>query len=293
MNRRETLRMLGLATLSAGALPVILRSGDPAVLDARKASGILGTIAVDRSLQALVGQSYGKLVGAVGLHFRDTPYIAGTLEGDREVCRVVLSGVDCVTFFESTIAIANLLETGSELSLAVLADVVTKTRYRNGVVDGYTSRLHYFVDWVADNAMRGRVIDVTSELDGATKDKRTIDFMSTHRSAYAALKTDDAALGRIREIETTLNGQERWYLPKSKISESAPGIETGDIIGITTSIQGLDVSHTGLAYRDDNDVVRLLHASTSKKKVVLDASIASYISGNRKQTGIIVARPLP
>ena len=48
-------------------------------------------------------------------------------------------------------------------------------RYRNGVLDGYPSRLHYFTDWIRNNEQKGLVRDITSEL-GGTEHKKVYQF---------------------------------------------------------------------------------------------------------------------
>ena len=50
----------------------------------------------------------GDLMGKIALEFEGTPYKEGTLEltPDREICSVNLNGLDCVTFFESTLDLA-------------------------------------------------------------------------------------------------------------------------------------------------------------------------------------------
>ena len=236
---------------------------------------------------------YAATIGSVGMALRGIPYTAGTLEGDREVCRVSLEGLDCVTFFESSLAISRILHRNTgELNGSRLIEEITAMRYREGVVDGYTSRLHYFVDWVAENQRSGIVEDITATLPHAEVDGRTIDFMSTHRSAYPALKSDDDNLEVIAGIEKELNRHQRHWVPKRYVGKAAEELRTGDIVGITTTIKGLDVSHTGLCFRDDEGRLRLLHASLTKKKVLLDIDLDTYLATNKKQTGIIVARPV-
>lgn len=253
---------------------------------------LLATIAERAEAENWREKEFGEIVGAVGMSLQGLPYTAGTLEGDREVCRVSLQGLDCVTFFETSVGIARLVVQREELTAGNLVDEITTMRYRNGTVDGYTSRLHYFVDWVAENRRNGIVSDITGTLSGAVKDSRTIDFMSTHVDAYSQLKSSPENQKRIREIETEINGRERYYLPKRYIGETEKNLQTGDIVGITTSIAGLDVSHTGLCYRDSEGRLRLLHASSTKKKVLLDTDLDAYLAMNAKQTGIIVVRPL-
>ncbi len=237
--------------------------------------------------------SFGTTIGEVGMALRGLPYSAGTLEGEREVCRVSLKGLDCVTFFESTLGIARIVWSEEELTSDVLVDEVRRMRYRDGVVEGYTSRLHYYVDWVAENEAHGTVTDITKSLPGAEVLEKTINFMTEHSTAYPALKGNRKNIADIRRVEEEINGRDRYWVPKKYIGETEKNLQTGDILGITTTIAGLDVSHTGICYRDDQENLRLLHASLTKKKVVLDTDLNSYLTGNSKQTGIIVARPVP
>lgn len=48
-------------------------------------------------------QSY---VAEMGRQFLDTPYKGGTLEGENEMLRINLDGMDCTTFIENVMALA-------------------------------------------------------------------------------------------------------------------------------------------------------------------------------------------
>ena len=43
------------------------------------------------------------------------------------------------------------------------ADNLQKIRYRDGVIDGYTSRLHYTSDWIENGVRQGFLEDVTAQ----------------------------------------------------------------------------------------------------------------------------------
>jgi hypothetical protein len=122
-------------------------------------------------------------------------------------------------------------------------------------------------------------------------DRRVLDFMSTHRPSYRQLASDAVARAIVR-TESDLSAAERWYLPKAKIGASLPSLRTGDVIGITTSMEGLDCSHTGLAV-DDAGVLKFLHAPLAGGVVQFSrGSLDEYLAGHDRQTGIIVARPV-
>jgi N-acetylmuramoyl-L-alanine amidase-like protein len=232
---------------------------------------------------------FGDIVGMVGYEFLGTPYKAGTLEGDSEICRVLLGGVDCVTFFETSLAIATMIMK-KKYSPENLILRVTHTRYRGGIQDKYLSRLHYTSDWIYDNIQKGIVYDVTEEMVGVPF-KPEVNFMSTHSQYYKPLKENPDLVGKIKEIETDINSREYYYIPKDKVAMIESLLLTGDIVAICTDINGLDYGHLGLIYTDKDDTARLLHASSEQKKVVLDDTISNYLARNKKQTGITILRP--
>lgn len=235
----------------------------------------------------------GDLVGTIGMELRGTPYVGSTLElyDDHEICSVNLLGLDCVTFFESALGFARMLKLGGSTPEEMLQQV-TFTRYRDGSLTDYTSRLHYTTDWFHDNERKGVVQLVTQELPGAERFTRTVNFMSTHPDSYRQLKANPGFVPIIAGIEREINAREMYFVPKEKVRAAEPKLQTGDIIGITTTIKGIDCSHTGMCYRDTNDTLRYLHASSTKKEVTLDDELSVYLASVTKHTGIMVARPL-
>ncbi|KXK54856.1 MAG: DUF1460 domain-containing protein [Chlorobi bacterium] len=239
-------------------------------------------------------QSIPEIMGRVGMELRGTPYVGSTLElyDDREVCSINLMGLDCVTLFENALAFARLLKSGKELLPEKMMEVVTFTRYRGGNITDYTSRLHYTTDWFHDNQVKKVVIDITKGLPGAERFTQVVNFMSTHPNSYRQLKANPALVPVIAGIEAQINAREMYYVPKEKVAAAEPELKTGDIVGITTTIKGIDCSHTGLCYRDEFGKLRLLHASLTKKEVTLDDELHTYLASVSKHTGIMVVRPL-
>jgi hypothetical protein len=95
----------------------------------------------------------------------DTPYIAATLEGEPEVCRAVLTGLDCVTLFESSLCFARILKKGKTTFNDFLNEI-TYTRYRDGKLTDYVSRLHYTTEWIENNVKKQVVKNVTADVGG-------------------------------------------------------------------------------------------------------------------------------
>ena len=294
--RRAFLTLVSRALLGAGALAITCPDrvpggeGDAAVVTGRETFDRLVTQAREHRW---ADRPIGERTGAIGMALRHTPYVDGTLElyEDREICSINLRGLDCVTFFESALAFARMLGRGGRTPEALLAEV-TFTRYRRGQLTDYASRLHYMSDWFVDNEDKRVVRLITRELPGAARFTKRVSFMSAHPEAYRQLKANPALVRKIARVEADINAREMHYLPKEKIAGARPLLMTGDIVGITTTIDGLDCAHAGLCYREGDSALRLLHASTTRKAVTLDEDLATYLAGVSTHTGIMVARPL-
>lgn len=220
--------------------------------------------------------------------FLEKPYVAGTLDkNDTEKLVINLREFDCVTFVETVIALANTTASGN-LSFDNFASQLQQIRYRNGVIDGYDSRLHYTSDWAYNNVEKNILSAMSQQLGGVLQTK-TIDFMTSHPSAYNALKTDDSMLKKIKNTENEINKRKGfYYLPKDKITAKATEIPHMAMIAFTTSIKGLDTTHTGFAYKK-NGKLTFIHASSAKNKVVIDEkTLNDYCQAQKSCTGIMV-----
>jgi len=246
------------------------------------------------------GLSLGRRAARVGELAAGTPYEAFTLEAylraggnpaGTEPLTLSLTRFDCVTLVESCLAVARVAADNGAPSWESFAREVERMRYRGGERRGYTSRLHYFSEWITDGEKRGLVHDLGAEL-GGIEDTRPLRFMTEHRSSYPALANDDV-FRAIGEMERGLDKHSRHVVPAGRISEVADRIETGDVLAFATSIDGLDVSHAAFAYRDSAGVLRVLHAPLSGGAVeVTRATLPEYVTAIRRATGILVARPL-
>jgi nitroimidazol reductase NimA-like FMN-containing flavoprotein (pyridoxamine 5'-phosphate oxidase superfamily) len=233
----------------------------------------------------------GSLVSKVGLELLEAPYVGGTLDGTgREVCTVDMLRLDCVTLFEVSLNMARIMQLGKD-SLEDLIEAVTYTRYRDGILSDYTSRLHYTSEWIDNNIKKGVVVDVTSQLGGIPFVLQ-LGFMSQNPKYYPALVAEPRYVEVMRSIEQRVNTTSRTIIPRQSIANIESQLQDGDIIAIATSKKGLDYSHTGMIVRD-GDRARFLHASSTKKKVILDGPISEYVGRLESNLGITVLRPLP
>lgn len=232
----------------------------------------------------------GEAVAAFGQHFLGAPYVGHTLEtsGDEHLV-INLQEFDCMTFVENMLALARCVKSG-ERGFDAFQKQLTAIRYRSGVIDGYPSRLHYFSDWVKDNVQKGIVEDLTRKLGGRSY-RKAVNFMTTHTESYRQLERKDF-VQRIAKRENVLSRERHYCIPPNRIARIQDRLQNGDLIGTTTSMKGMDVSHTGMVLRQDT-VVRFMHAPLSGKKVLVsEGSLAEYVTGIPSHTGIVVLRPL-
>ncbi len=224
-------------------------------------------------------------------YFLNKPYVASTLEVNKEEQLVVnLRELDCTTLIENCLALTRtsfLPNPDYELFCRELKRV----RYRDGVIDGYSSRLHYISDWTVDNMRKGILEDVTYAL-GGKKLPVQVSYMSTHPDSYPSLKDNPEQIAAIRKVEETINSRNvYYYIPKREIREKQSRIKNGDIICFTTSIKGLDVSHLGIAYWQKGELT-FIHASSKAKKVIVNPeSLFDFCMIQPSTTGIMVVRP--
>mgnify|MGYP003694133865 CR=1 FL=1 len=83
-----------------------------------------------------------------------------------------------------------------------------------------------------------------------------------------------------------------YYLPKEKVAAAQRLLMTGDIVGVTTSIEGLDCAHSGVCYRTRPASRGSCTRRPRGNAVVLDEDLATYVASVRTHSGIMVARPL-
>lgn len=219
-----------------------------------------------------------------------TPYVGGTLDSQNpdEDLIVHLDKLDCTTFVE-TVAALVLCDKQQSFSYAFYKQNLTRIRYRGGRREGYLSRLHYFSDWIADNERKGIVREYTCEISPYTWPV-SLHFMSSHPEAYPALKASPALVERLKKLESSWHSFAMPYIPKAWLDRDfcKLPIRNGSILALTTSVDGLDVSHVGFACWKGGKL-HLIHASSQKGKVILDTlSLYDYQKNKKTHTGVRV-----
>ena len=229
------------------------------------------------------------LIVSVGVHFQETSYVAHTLEVDREQLVINVREMDCTTFAEYCLAMAGAIQ-NTHPTFEQFAAELQKIRYRDGVIEGYPSRLHYFCDWIHNNEQKGLIKDMSKKIANTPLSKQ-ISFMSNHPDSYRQLKENTSLVEVIARQEQEISKREMYYVPESMVSEVENQLMEGDIVGITTGVEGLAISHVGILVKRSGRI-HLLHASSAAKKVaVSEKTLEDYLVNSKSATGIMVARP--
>ena len=235
-------------------------------------------------------------------HFLGVPYVAHTLEVNVDASqpaakdeRLVVNTrqLDCTTLVETVVALRLCAQQGKRTWNDYIA-MLRQLRYREGKLDGYASRLHYFSDWINDKSAMQLVLDIQRPNPPFTAVQQiAVSYMSEHPQAYRALKAHPELVPLIRRQEQALTGQTARYIPKSEVKNTTlmrQTVKDGDIIAITCNKTGLDIAHLGFAVWH-SDGLHLLNASQIRRKVVEEPmSLRYYLSKHPTFIGIRIVR---
>ena len=216
--------------------------------------------------------------------------MAHTLEGDEEMLTINIDELDCTTFVETLYALARTT-LNKRYSWRDYAHNLENVRYRGGEMKGYASRLHYISDWIIDNNHRGNLREATHDMSGVKYNVKSRNFMSKHRDLYPAL-ADDATYQSIRNVERGYTNHRFPFLTMewTNMKKLLKDIQEGDIIGIVTKIEGLDIQHMGVVVMV-NDEPYLLDASSAGKKVQIEKeNLIEYMRHIKNAIGVRVYR---
>ena len=226
--------------------------------------------------------------------FLGRPYVAYTLEVlDEERLVVNTRQLDCTTLVENVTALT-LCVYRNLYSYRDYLNALVAMRYRHGIIDRYTSRIHYFTDWILENTEAGIVAEIQSPNPPFTAVQTVkVNYMSEHSQSYKALRAHPEYVLEISQMEQRLNCRQFRFIPKSEVKDTPEmrgAIHDGDIIAITCNKPGLDIAHLGFAVWQ-RDGLHLLNASQLHKKVVEEPmTLYEYLQKHPSHTGIRIIR---
>jgi len=234
-------------------------------------------------------ESMSEIIAVLAQKFLGAKYQANLLDKSTDEKLVItLDSFDCIIYVETVLALARQISL-NDYKFSTFADNLVNERYLNGEINGYCSRLHYFSDWLEDNQRRRIIDNITGNLGGIPLTK-TLNFMTSNRDKYPQL-SDDNNYQCILTREKQVNQLPKFYIPTQNIKKVYNKIQAGDIIAIATAIPGLDVTHTGLAIRNADGSIGIIHASPGGE-VVIAKDLKTYAAKIDQAIGIMVARPL-
>lgn len=244
-------------------------------------------VTVNNLTNDLRSADLGRRMLEIGQKLIGLPYLTGSLEAPKESLTCRLDGFDCYTFVETVLALARISTTEDASKDAFLAEM-QRLRYRNGLINGYASRIHYFFEWAKRAEENGILQDLTPIL--GTRHPKTINFMSTHRQYYPAFKTDNTILAAIKVMETEVDKYPFYEIKKTDFHKIKSAIKNGDILAFTSTINGLDVNHEGLALWINGELF-FMHASSELKEVAIsNEPLSVYLDRIKKHGGLMVLR---
>ncbi len=217
------------------------------------------------------------------------PYVAFTLENDSvEQLAINLRGLDCTTFVENVVTLARVIKSDTA-TFDNYKKYLTQIRYRNGEINKYPSRLHYFTDWLLDNQKKG-VIEIISNKYGNEDFDPSVSFMSKNADKYKKLRQHPEFVNVIAKSEKRISAAKLKFFTPEGLKNNTDKIQNGDIIAFATTKAGLDISHVAIACFKGKEL-HFYHASSTKKKVVLsENSMVDYLNKIKSNNGVLVAR---
>lgn len=245
-------------------------------------------LAVKKDLSA---KPINEVIAEIGKSFLGIDYEAFAIERDGEEQLVIhLSGLDCTTFLENCLVLSRCIKK-SKTSFDDYMNEFTFVRYRDGKIERYPSRLHYFSDWIFNNTAKGLVKDISKEIGGEPIHFK-VGFMTKNPDKYKHLREQPEFIPVIKKQEEEINSRTYYYIPNNKVAQYENKIQNGDLIAITTNLEGLDIGHVGIAVKMDNGRIHFMHAPLVGAKVqITEVPLPDYLARVKKHTGIIVLRP--
>ncbi|MVM41890.1 DUF1460 domain-containing protein [Spirosoma sp. HMF3257] len=248
------------------------------------------------SLTVVGGKTATETTINIGKQFIGKPYVPHTLDvNPTEQLVVNVLEFDCTTYLETVLALSLTWQDVTDKQNQALFEqtfrkYLTKLRYRAGQIDGYASRLHYFSDWLRDNERKGLVTDVTHDLPGSISVAKSVSYMTNSTYKYPHLN-DPVVFKQVAQTEASLSQKAFSFIPKKNIRQAETQLREGDIVMLTAARPGLDMKHVGLAIRQPDGRMHLLHASSDQGAVVITPyPISDYVLWHKQLSGIRVAR---
>jgi hypothetical protein len=238
----------------------------PEATAAFRRAGIPESLAPNQNPKSKIQNSkvLTRRINSIGARYLGTPYRAdplgegpaGRIDRDPLLCT---SGVDCQTFVEQVLAEAEVGRPEEVLPL------LTRIRYRDGVV-GFETRNHYMVsDWLPQNHWLIR--DITARVAGPLA--RTMEKVIDRAAFFRSRGAPELGQGLAPERSRTL------YIPRASLPRVAARIPDGAVLIWVQDRPGIMAAHCGFAVRPPRQPLLFRHASQRRGRV-LDEPLLDY-----------------
>jgi hypothetical protein len=237
-------------------------------------------------------ETFGAYLARTAFFQHGAGYESAQAPAIPEKLRVELSRFECVTFIESSLAVARCGFRREPTARCFEREVVA-SRYRGGALGDYSTRLHYFDDWIDDNEARNRLKNLTPELGGEPL-TRSYFHISARVLPRARISPGDLEVltREVSATESRLSSTPHFVLSRERAPRVLERLEDGDLVAFVRERSGLLIHHAGFIHRVRGKP-RLLHASSYHHRVVLTSEdVTSYLLRRPERKGVLVARLL-
>jgi Protein of unknown function (DUF1460) len=255
--------------MTPSLLALWLLAAPPQGFAGAEPGAVMARVAAIRALPTVRERALAASEAFLGVPYRLDPLGEGPGHPPDEDPRLRFDAVDCQTFLETVIALAQPPR-GEGLEAALDA-----IRY-DGAPE-YARRLHFFdAQWLPANQQRGYVRDVTAALGGAD--------VVRHRKVVTTAQWRERTVGReiqLADERAPVGAFEVRYLPLSRVLAHARQIPSGTAFAVVREdrpLVPLMVSHLGFIIQGEHGTVAR-HASDVYHAVV-DEDLAHFVERN-------------
>ncbi len=230
-------------------------------------------------------QNLGDIIQWSARQLVNEPYVGKLLDQhEPEYLYISVTNTDCMLFIEEVLALGILIK-HDDLTLNNYVNKIKEERYHGEIT--FCNRNHYFKDWAIENIKKGLVVDIAYLLS-----KQYLPYAANVMSRSLEKQHKHLAdIECIKQREDYINNEQLGFIPIKDVEKNLKNIKSGDIIGIvrTPNNKADSIHHLGIANITKNGV-GMIHASSDKKKVIVEPTLMGYLNRFQDMQGIILLR---
>mgnify|MGYP003335641823 FL=1 len=166
--------------------------------------------------------------------------------------------------------------------------LILSLRYGDRQVS-FCNRFHYFTLWAQNAERSGWLHNLSPEFQGVSIRRRHLNYISQHSAAYAPMRTArNRQCVSKQEAALVVN---QSYIPIDQLGPILPLLNNGDIFGLVTDVDGLDVTHVGFIEKTGPHTVNAIHAAPHGG-VVRSVGLADWAARVPDVVGLALYEPI-